>query len=94
MTVSIVEMTSGVTVVAWLCEVHQTKRRADGWSVKVGALLTFPCDECPKPEAPAALDFVPTGPSARRPTREECPPPPPMAPWAKPQPKKQAKEAA
>jgi hypothetical protein len=85
MTVSIVDLTSGISMVAWLCEAHQAQRRADGWSVKAGKLLTWPCDDCTRDyRAPAAVDFVPTSPDARIPTAAEYPRPAPMAPWPKP----------
>lgn len=97
---AIVEMTKGgVSIAAWLCDSHRAARKADGWSGKVtGTVTDHPCDDCIRDQrAPATVDFVSTSPTSRRPTQQECPPPPPMAPWAKPKVKpaaKQAKEAA
>lgn len=85
MTVSIVDLTNGISMVAWLCEACQAKRRASGWSLKVGELLEWPCDDCTRGKtAPAAVDFVATSPSSRRPTAAECPPPRKIPPWPKP----------
>lgn len=84
MSVRIVELTSGITTTAWLCPTCLAAKQAAGWTAKVGREVAQLCDGCPKPPTPKAVDFVPTSPGGRRPTRAECPPPKPIAPWPKP----------
>ena len=83
--VVVVEMTSGITTWAWLCAKCIAARVAAGWSVKRKDVIAFGCDEC-TPQVPSgvAVDYSPTSKGARRPTREECPPPRLIPPRAKP----------
>ena len=85
-TVHIVEITKGgVSFPIWLCASCRAARKADGWQGKVKGAVEHPCDDCVRNvRAPDRVDFVPTSPGARRPTREECPPPRKIPPWPKP----------
>jgi len=78
----------GVTTFRFLCARHQSDRRGAGWAVKpAGTNAPWPCDDCAAAEQASpgyttpAVAFVPTSAGARLPTREECPPPEPIAPW-------------
>jgi len=85
MTVSIVEITNGISTTVWLCPPCIEAKKAIGWSAKVLRQIDQPCDDCTRGAlAPAAGDFVPTSPAARRPTAAECPPPRKIPPWPKP----------
>lgn len=90
----------GAATFRWLCARHQSDRRGAGWAVKpTGGAAPWPCDDCVAAEQAApgyvtpAVAFVPTSPGARRPTRAECPPPAPIAPWPKPKTGKQRRIA-
>ena len=78
----------GVTTYRFLCPRHQSDRRGAGWAVKPnGRDADWPCDDCVAAEQAApgyvtpTLAALRTSPDARLPTRAECPPPAPMAPW-------------
>lgn len=45
--IHIVKITHAFDWVEWLCARHIKERRATGATVKVGALISWPCDRCP-----------------------------------------------
>ena len=90
----IVTHSSGVAQPMWL---DDACAKALGATVELKAPSGFkgPCDRCTEAHQ-AAPGYVsptpvcaPTSPDARRPTREECPPPRKIPPWGKPATSKQ-----
>ncbi len=82
----------GVTTFRWLCD---RCAKVSTWAVKPGAPVGGPCDDCeaahqasPGYITPTPV-YVLTSPDARLCTAAECPPPRPIAPWAKPAASKQ-----
>lgn len=78
----------GIDTYVWLCARHQSDRRGAGWAVKpTGADAPWPCDDCLAAEQAApgyvtpTVDFVPTSPDARLPTRKEYRRPKPPETW-------------
>lgn len=102
MTVSVVEMTNGISMHRWSCAACIESRRATGWTVKVGREVPGGrCADCElaRQAAPGyvtpSVAFAPTAPGSHLPTRTEVARMPgckPMAPWpaptAKPRPKR------
>ena len=48
MSVKIVEMTFGTTIVTWLCEACQDERKRGGWALRVLGKAPPYCDDCIK----------------------------------------------
>jgi hypothetical protein len=80
--VDVVELTFGISTVAWLCKGHQESKWRAGWTIKVVKPIGAPCDLCPSDRPRDTVDYVPTSPDSRLPTRAEIPEPQQPETWA------------
>lgn len=62
--VDIVELTFGISTVAWLCKGHQESKWRAGWGIKAIRKIDAPCDLCPNDDQRKTVDYAPTRPES------------------------------